>query len=482
MSQADIGLIGLAVMGQNLALNIADHGFTIAVYNRTSATVDEFLARGAKGKSVIGTHTIKDFVANLKRPRKIIILVKAGDPVDAVIKELKPFLEKGDIIIDGGNSLYTDSNRRVKELTPEGILYVGSGVSGGEVGARHGPSLMPGGNAEAWPYIKKIFQSIAAQVDGAPCCDWVGEEGSGHYVKMVHNGIEYGDMQLICEAHHLLSGVTKLSHEAQSTIFEKWNRSELDSYLIEITGNILKFKDEKGNILVDKILDIAGQKGTGKWTAINALELNSPASLIAESVYVRCLTNFKEERVKASKAFPKEAKQYNGSVEEFVSAVHDALYASKIISYAQGFMMFKQAAKEYKWHINLGGIAMMWRGGCIIRSKFLQNIKVAYDKNPELESLILDEFFSKELRRVEKSWRKVVMAAAEFGIPIPAISSALAFFDGYTCADLPANLLQGMRDYFGGHNFERKDRPRGEFFHVDWAGTGGNVSSNPYSV
>lgn len=484
MTQADIGLIGLAVMGQNLALNMNDKGYLVAVFNRTVSKVDDFLKGAAKGSQIIGTHSIKEFVQKLKRPRKIILMVKAGDAVDEFIDQLLPYLEKGDIIIDGGNSHFPDTNRRVRSLKEKGILFVGAGISGGEEGARFGPSIMPGGNHDAWPFVKEIFQSISAKVDGcAACCDWVGDEGAGHYVKMVHNGIEYGDMQLICEAYDLLHRGLNMSADELSKVFAEWNQGELDSFLIEITSNIFKHKAEDGAPLVDKILDVAGQKGTGKWTVINAAELGMPLTLIGEAVFARCLSALKEERVQASKQIKGPVVQpFAGDRAAFVRDIQQALYASKIISYAQGFMLMRQAAKDYKWELNYGNVALMWRGGCIIRSRFLGKIKEAFDKNPDLESLILAPFFQDALEKAQSSWRKVVSYAAMTGIPTPCFSTALAFFDGYRTAKLPANLLQAQRDYFGAHTYERIDKPRGTFFHTDWIGSGTNVSAGSYNV
>lgn len=480
---ADIGLIGLAVMGQNLVLNMNDHGFKVAVFNRTVSKVDDFLATTAKGTQVIGTHSIEEFVSKLKRPRRIMLMVKAGDPVDEFIDHLLPYLEAGDIIIDGGNSLFTDTIRRCKELKKKGIRFVGAGISGGEVGARFGPSIMPGGDPEAWPHIKDIFQSIAAKVEnGEPCCDWVGPEGAGHYVKMVHNGIEYGDMQLIGESYSLLKNVLSLSNSDLSTIFEEWNEGELNSYLIEITGHIFAFKDTDGKPLLDRILDVAGQKGTGKWTAINALDLGMPLTLIGEAVFARCLSALKEERVEASKFLQGPKTNYEGDLKEFVKNVEHALYASKIISYAQGFMLMRQAALDYGWTLNYGGVALMWRGGCIIRSRFLGKIKEAFDKKHDLQSLLLDNYFRGEIEKCQHGWRRTVSSAALVGVPTPCFSTALAFYDGYRSANLPANLLQAQRDYFGAHTYERTDKPRGQFFHTDWSGTGGKVSAGSYNA
>ncbi len=467
--QADIGMIGLAVMGQNLVLNMNDHGYTVAVFNRTTSVVDAFLAGPAKGTQVIGTYALKDFVATLKRPRKIMLMIKAGSAIDGVIEQLLPLLEKGDILIDGGNSRHNDTTRRTRELKKQGFLYIGAGISGGEEGARHGPSIMPGGNPEAWPYMKEIFQSIAAKVEsGEACCDWVGQEGAGHYVKMVHNGIEYGDMQLICEAYHIMREGLGLDVDELSAIFKKWNASELNSYLIEITSNILAYRDTDRAPLVDKILDVAGQKGTGKWTAVDALEFGMPVTLIAESVFARFLSSLPEERKAASKIYKKPAHTFNGDKAAFLENIRLALYAAKIVSYAQGFMLMRGAANELGWDFNYGAIALMWREGCIIRSRFLGDIKHAYEKNPVLANLLLDDFFIKEIKKSENGWRKVVSEAALLGVPSPCLSSALAFYDGYRTERLPANLLQAQRDYFGAHTYERTDRPRGEFFHTEW--------------
>lgn len=481
--QADIGLIGLAVMGQNLVLNMNDHGFTVAVFNRTVSKVDSFLAKEAAGTKVVGTRSIEELVSKLKRPRRIMLLIKAGDPVDDFIQQLIPFLEAGDIIIDGGNSLYQDSIRRTRFLESKGLLFIGTGVSGGEEGARRGPSIMPGGSPAAWPHVKPIFQAISARVeDGSPCCDWVGEDGAGHYVKMIHNGIEYGDMQLICEAYQLMKVGLGMSHDEMAEVFREWDKGDLDSFLIEITGNILAYKDQDGSPLVEKILDAAGQKGTGKWTVINSADLGIPITLIAEAVYARCVSAMKEERVVASKKLRGPKPLIPGDRQKFIDAIRDALYASKIISYAQGYMLLRAAAKEYNWKLNYGGIALMWRGGCIIRSRFLGKIKDAYETKPRLTNLLLDPFFKKALRTSQKSWRNVVSMAVKKGIPVPTMSTALSFYDGYRSETLPANLLQAQRDYFGAHTYERTDKPRGEFFHTNWTGEGGDVSSSTYNV
>jgi 6-phosphogluconate dehydrogenase len=483
-ASCDIGLIGLAVMGQNLVLNMNDHGFKVAVFNRTVSKVDDFIANEAKGTQVVGTHSLEEMCGMLKLPRRVMIMVKAGEVVDHTIEQVLPYLEKGDIIIDGGNSLFTDSNRRTKDLAAKGILFVGTGVSGGEEGARFGPSIMPGGNPAAWPHVKNIFQSIAAKVDdGTPCCDWVGEDGAGHYVKMVHNGIEYGDIQLICEAYQLLKDALGLSADDLAEIFTEWNKGELDSYLIEISATIFAKKDEDGTALLDKILDTAGQKGTGKWTAISALDLGMPLTLIGESVFARCLSALKDERVQASKVLNGPAKKLTVSEKkEFIEDVRRALYCSKMVSYAQGYMLLRAAEKDQGWHLNMGGIALMWRGGCIIRSVFLGNIKAAYDKDANLANLLLDDFFSGALNKYQASWRKAIIHAIEIGVPTPAFSTALAFYDGYRTARLPANLLQAQRDFFGAHTYERVDKPRGEFFHTNWTGRGGRVSSTTYNA
>ncbi len=480
----DIGLIGLAVMGQNLVLNMNDHGFRVAVFNRTTSKVDEFMGNEAKGTQVTGTHSIEELVQVLKRPRRVMLMVKAGETVDQMIEQLVPHLEKGDIIIDGGNSHFPDTTRRTKALAEKGILFVGTGVSGGEEGARLGPSIMPGGNPDAWPHVKDIFQSIAAKVeDGTPCCDWVGEEGAGHYVKMVHNGIEYGDMQLICEAYQLLKDGLGLNADELHEVFTEWNKGELDSFLIEITAQIFQKRDEDGKPMVDKILDTAGQKGTGKWTAVSALDLGMPVTLIGEAVFARCLSALKEERTVASKVLTGPAHGENPhDRKEFIEDVRRALYCSKVISYAQGYMLLREAGKEQGWHLNMGGIALMWRGGCIIRSRFLGKIKEAYDKNPELTNLLMDDFFSKVLNEYQQSWRHALIHAIRFGVPTPAFSTALAFFDGYRTERLPANLLQAQRDFFGAHTYERIDQPRGKFFHTNWTGRGGRVAAGSYNA
>jgi 6-phosphogluconate dehydrogenase len=480
--KADIGLIGLAVMGQNLVLNMNDHGFKVAVHNRTASTTDEFLAGPAKGTPIIGTHTLEELVASLNSPRIVMLMVKAGDVVDQYIDKLVPLLSPGDIIVDGGNSLYTDSDRRTKSLKEKGIRFIGTGVSGGEEGARNGPSIMPGGDPEAWPHVKPIFQAISAKVDGQPCCEWVGDNGAGHYVKMVHNGIEYGDIQIICEAYHLLSQGLGLSADELHAIFSEWNRGELSSYLIEITAAIMAYKDTDGAPLVDKILDTAGQKGTGKWTGINALDLGIPLTLIGEAVFARCLSAQKDQRIKAAEYLARPKQTYAGGKRTMVDAVRDALYAAKIISYAQGFSLLREASAEFGYQLNYGEIALMWRGGCIIRSQFLNDIKNAFQTNDDLENLLMADFFIDAMRKTEAGWRKTIIAAIELGIPTPALSSALAYFDGYRSERLPANLLQAQRDYFGAHTYERIDQPRGKFFHTDWTGHGGKTASGTYNV
>jgi len=467
MKKADIGLIGLAVMGQNLVLNMADNGITVSVFNRTTKKVDEFLAGEAGTKSIIGTHSLETFIESLASPRKIMLMVKAGEVVDDFIALLMPLLDKGDVIIDGGNSLFTDTERRTKSCADQGILYLGIGVSGGEEGARFGPSLMPGGNIEAWHLVKDLFQRIAAKVENDICCQWVGEGGAGHYVKMVHNGIEYGDMQLICEAYQIMRYGLGMSVEELAETFASWNEGVLNSYLIEITADILTVKDGD-DWLIDKVLDTAGQKGTGMWTAMNALELGVPLTLISEAVFARTLSSMKDARVQAADKLGSPVKQTLEHKAGYVQCIHDALYASKIISYTQGFMLMDQAAQDYNWKLSYGDIALMWRGGCIIRSRFLANIKQAYEKEADLKNLLLDDFFIDAIQTAEEGWRNSVAGTVMLGIPMPAMSSALAFYDGYRSARLPANLLQAQRDYFGAHTYERTDKPRGEFFHTDW--------------
>ncbi|MBI1932792.1 MAG: decarboxylating NADP(+)-dependent phosphogluconate dehydrogenase [Ignavibacteriales bacterium] len=481
--KADIGIVGLAVMGENLVLNMESKGFTVAVYNRTLEKVENFVKGRGKDKNIIGTNTIEEFVGSLKTPKKVMIMVKAGKPVDDFIDLVIPYLENGDIIIDGGNSHFPDTTRRTKYVESKGLLYIGTGVSGGEEGALLGPSIMPGGSPQAWPHVKPIFQAIAAKVsDGTPCCDWVGENGAGHFVKMVHNGIEYGDMQLITETYQIMKELLGMSAFEMHEVFEKWNEGELDSYLIEITRDILAYKDEDGLPLVDKILDTAGQKGTGKWTGIAALDLGVPLTLIGESVFGRCLSAQKNDRVEASKILRGPKPEFNGDKNEFINDLEKALYASKLVSYAQGYVLMKAAAEEYGWNLNNGGIALMWRGGCIIRSVFLGKIKDAFDNNPKLTNLLLDPFFKSKIEEAQQSWRKVVAAAVTNGIWIPAMSTALNYFDGFRNERLPANLLQAQRDYFGAHTYERTDKPRGEFFHTNWTGRGGETASTTYTV
>jgi 6-phosphogluconate dehydrogenase len=483
-ASCDIGLIGLAVMGQNLVLNMNDHGYRVAVFNRTVSKVDDFIGNEARGTQVEGAHSIEELIQGLKRPRRVMLMVKAGETVDQMIDQIAPHLEKGDIIIDGGNSHYPDTNRRCDTLNQKGILFIGTGVSGGEEGARHGPSIMPGGNPEAWPHVKDIFQSIAAKVeDGTPCCDWVGEKGAGHYVKMVHNGIEYGDMQLICEAYHLLKEGLGLNAQELHDVFAEWNKGELDSFLIEITAEIFTKLDDDGTPMIDKILDTAGQKGTGKWTAIDALDLGMPVTLIGEAVFGRCLSAIKEERVAASKVLS--GPKHNQDAHDrkvFIEDVRRALYCSKLISYAQGYMLLREAGKAQGWNLNMGGIALMWRGGCIIRSRFLGKIKEAYEKNPKLTNLLLDDFFKGVVTEYQPFWRRAIIHGIGYGVPTPAFSTALAFYDGYRTERLPANLLQAQRDFFGAHTYERVDKPRGQFFHTNWTGRGGRVASGSYNA
>ncbi len=483
-AKGDIALIGLAVMGQNLILNMNDHGYTVVAYNRTVSKVDEFLNGAAQGRrTILGAHSIEEMVRLLKKPRKVMLMVKAGKAVDDFIELLLPHLEPGDLIIDGGNSHFPDTIRRTRYLRDKGLLYIGTGVSGGEEGARHGPSIMPGGTPEAWPLVKDIFQSIAAKAPtGEPCCDWIGEDGAGHYVKMAHNGIEYGDIQLICEAYQLMKEGLGMSNQEMHEAFAEWNRGELSSYLIEITRDILAFKDDNGEYVVDQILDTAGQKGTGKWTTVSSLDLGMPVTLIAEAVFARCLSAMKEERVEASRILKGPKGRLEGDRAGWVEDIRQALLASKIVSYAQGFMLMREAAKEYHWALNYGNIALVWRAGCIIRSAFLGKIKEAFDRNPNLNNLLLDEYFRGVIERCQPSWRRVVAAAVQAGLPVPAFSTALAFYDGYRSERLPANLLQAQRDYFGAHNYERVDRPRGEFFHTNWTGRGGTVASSTYTV
>jgi 6-phosphogluconate dehydrogenase len=481
MKKADIGMIGLAVMGENLVMNMASKGFLVSAFDIDSKRVLDFTEGRAKGKTIQTYTNLKDFVSSLEKPRKIMMMIRAGSPVDQVIDQLIPLVDQGDIIIDGGNSNYQDSTRRTEYLKQKGIHFIGSGVSGGEEGALNGPSIMPGGSPEAWEPIKPIFQAISADVNGDKCCEWIGENGAGHFVKMVHNGIEYGDIQLITEAYQLMRDLLQLSHDDMSDIFKAWNQTELDSYLIEITGEILAVKDTDGEPLVSKILDKAGQKGTGKWTAITSLEENVALTMITEAVYARIISSQKDERVEAAKAYPKTIKPYVGNKLSFIEDIRKALYAAKIISYAQGYDLMRAAAKTYNWNLNYSGIAKIWRGGCIIRSAFLNNIKEAYEKNPELPNLIMDDFFKNQMKDLLDSWRKVVGTAVINGIPTPAMSSALSYFDSYTTASLPANLLQAQRDYFGAHTYERVDQPKGKFFHTNWTGRGGDTSSTTYN-
>jgi len=478
---ADIGVIGLAVMGQNLILNMNDHGFTVAVYNRTTEKVDRFLAGEAKDTKIIGTHELEALVSTLKRPRRVMLMIKAGKAVDAVIEQLLPLLEEGDIIIDGGNSNYEDSMRRTQELETRGLQFIGTGVSGGEEGARHGPSIMPGGSEDAWPHVKDIFQGIAAKVDNVPCCDWVGENGAGHYVKMVHNGIEYGDMQIIAEAYDILKTGLGLDNARMHDIFRRWDEGKLDSYLIEITADILGYQED-GEYLLDTILDAAGQKGTGRWTAMSALDMGIPLTLISEAVSARSLSALKDERVEVSSHLSAPDSQFEGDVDTFIDDLEDAVYASKIVSYAQGYMLMGAAANEYDWHLNYGGIALMWRGGCIIRSVFLNNIKDAYERDANLVNLLVDPYFKDAIAKAQGAWRRVIAKAVELGIPTPAMSAALSFYDGYRRDRLPANMIQAQRDYFGAHTYERVDKARGEHFHTNWTGTGGDVSSSTYDA
>lgn len=484
MEKYDIGLIGLAVMGENLVLNMESHGFSVAVFNRTTKKVEEFTNGRAKGKNIKGCFSIAELVANLKRPRKIMLLVKAGKPVDDFIDLLIPHLEEGDIIIDGGNSHFPDSIRRTKYVEQKGLLFIGTGVSGGEEGALLGPSIMPGGSPKAWPEVKPIFQAISAKVDdGSPCCEWVGSDGAGHFVKMVHNGIEYGDMQMICEAYAIMKNALGMTPAEMQTVFAEWNKGELDSYLIEITRDILgKIDDQTGKPMVDMILDTAGQKGTGKWTSTAALDLGCPAPTVAEAVFARAMSAIKEERVAASKQLKGPSVKFDGNKKEFISMIQKALYASKICSYAQGYQLMKLAADEYKWDLKFGEIALMWRGGCIIRAQFLGKIKNAFDKDSDLKNLLLDNYFKEIIESHQQAWRNVIIKAVELGIPVPAFSSALAYYDGYRSAVLPANLLQAQRDYFGAHTYERIDRPRGEFSHTNWTGRGGTTASSTYTV
>jgi 6-phosphogluconate dehydrogenase len=482
MSQADIGLIGLAVMGQNLVLNMADHGFSVAVFNRSPGATEAFAAGAAGARDITPCYSLEELVAQLSAPRKVMLMVRAGDPVDQLIEQLVPLLAPGDIIIDGGNSRFDDTDRRVQSVGAAGLHYLGCGISGGEEGARHGPSIMPGGDRQGWPAVKPIFQAIAAQVDGQPCCQWVGEAGSGHYVKMVHNGIEYGDMQLISEAYHLMRQGLGLEVDDIQQLFARWNTGPLDSYLIEITADILARRDGNGAALIDSILDAAGQKGTGKWTGISALDLGTPLTLITEAVFSRCLSALVEQRARAAAVYAAPRPEFDGDRQAALQDLHDALYAAKVISYTQGYMLMREAAGEYGWQLSYGDIALMWRGGCIIRSRFLNDIKQAFDQEPALDNLLMTPFFIDVIRQTEPGWRRTVTRGIELGLPLPALASALSFFDGYRSARLPAYLLQAQRDYFGAHTYERVDRPRGEFFHTDWTGQGGDAASTSYTV
>ena len=483
MKKSDIGLIGLAVMGENLVMNMESKGFTVSVFNRTVEKVDRFVNGRAAGKNIVGTHSLQELVDSLEKPRKVMLMVKAGKPVDDFIEKLIPLLDEGDVIIDGGNSHFPDTTRRTRYVESKGLLYIGTGVSGGEEGALHGPSMMPGGSPAAWPLVKPIFQAICAKVeDGSPCCEWVGEEGAGHFVKMVHNGIEYGDMELICEVYQIMKDYLGMSAEEMHDVFAKWNEGKLNSYLIEITRDILAYKDEDGSALVDHILDTAGQKGTGKWTSISSLDEGVPLTLITQAVYARCLSAIKEERVEASKILKGPKVTFTGDKEAFIDDLLNALFASKIVSYAQGYALMATAAKTYGWNLNYGDIALMWRGGCIIRSIFLGDIKKAFEKDPNIRNLLLDDYFRTAVEEAQDSWRRVCASAMLAGIPVPAMTAALNYYDGYRCDRLPANLLQAQRDYFGAHTYERIDHPRGEFFHTNWTGEGGDTASTTYEV
>jgi 6-phosphogluconate dehydrogenase len=482
MKKADIGLVGLAVMGENLVMNMESKGFTVAVYNRTTQKVKHFVEGRAKGKNIIGTYSVEELAGALEKPRKVMLMVKAGQPVDDFIEQLLPHLEEGDIIIDGGNSHYPDTDRRVKYVESKGLLYVGTGVSGGEEGALKGPSIMPGGSPQAWPYVKPIFQAISAQVNGQPCCDWVGEGGAGHFVKMVHNGIEYGDMQLIAEAYLLMRDLLGMKPQDMAQVFADWNQGELDSYLIEITADILATQDSDGSPLIDKILDTAGQKGTGKWTAINALDEGVPLTLIAEAVFARALSSNKDLRVKASGLLPGGASAFSGDKDTFLKQIQQALYASKIISYTQGYLLMQAAAQTHGWHLNYGGIALMWRGGCIIRSVFLGKIMEAYAANPDLENLLFDPYFAQAVADSLPAWRATVATAVLSGVALPAMTSALAYYDGLRTQNSGANMIQAQRDYFGAHTYERVDQPRGQFFHTNWTGEGGDTAAGNYNA
>ncbi len=483
MKKSDIGLIGLAVMGENLVMNMESKGFTVSVYNRTAEKVTKFISGRAKGKNIVGTYSLEELVESLEKPRKVMMMIKAGSSVDEMIEKLIPLLDEGDIIIDGGNSHFPDTARRTEYVEKRGLLYIGTGVSGGEEGALKGPSMMPGGSAAAWESVKPIFQAICAKVeDGTPCCDWVGENGAGHFVKMVHNGIEYGDMELICEAYQLMKNLLGMSDDEMHEVFSKWNEGELDSYLIEITRDILAYKDTDGSPIVEKILDTAGQKGTGKWTGIAALDEGIPLTLVVEAVFARSLSAMKEERVEASKILTGPKAEFKGDKAQFIEDIENALFASKIVSYAQGYTLMRSAAKTYDWNLNYGGIALMWRGGCIIRSIFLGKIKDAFDKNPNLTNLLLDPYFKEIMDKAQDGWRRVCATAMMNGIALPAMTSALSYYDGYRCERLPANLLQAQRDYFGAHTYERVDHERGEFFHTNWTGEGGDTAATQYNA
>ncbi|MBQ2104393.1 MAG: decarboxylating NADP(+)-dependent phosphogluconate dehydrogenase [Bacteroidales bacterium] len=482
--KSDIGLIGLAVMGENLVLNMESKGFRVSVFNRTVQKVDNFIQGRGAGKNIYGAHSLEDLVSSLKSPRKVFLMVKAGAAVDDYIEKLIPLLDKGDIIIDGGNTHFPDTTRRTEYVHSKGLLYIGTGVSGGEEGALKGPSIMPGGCPQAWPEVKPILQAIAAKVaDGTPCCDWVGQGGAGHFVKMVHNGIEYGDIQLICECYHIMKDLLGMTNSEMQETFAEWNKGDLDSYLIDITKDILAKKDEDGRYVLDYILDTAGQKGTGKWTAEAALDAGVPLTLIAESVFARSLSALKEERVVASKILQGPSpKAFTGDRKAFLEDLRRALFAAKVISYAQGYALMKAAAKEYGWDLNYGGIALMWRGGCIIRSVFLGKIKEAFDKNPDIANILLDPYFTQKLAEAQDGYRRVLSQAILNGIPAPCMSAALEYYDGYRCERLPANLLQAQRDFFGAHTYERTDRERGEFFHTNWTGHGGDTISGSYNA
>ncbi len=483
MGKAQIAVVGLAVMGENLALNMERHGFRVAVYNRTAEKVDCFLQGRAKGKQFLGAHSVEELVGLLQKPRIIMLMIRQGAPVDAFIEQALPYLEQDDILIDGGNSNFQDTIRRSQALEKKGIHYMGCGVSGGEEGALNGPALMPGGSRQAWQHVQPVFEAISAKApSGEPCCGYIGENGAGHFVKMVHNGIEYGDIQIICEAYQVMRDLLAMPASEIGDVFAQWNQSELNSYLIEITANILHKLGEDGLPIVDKILDTAGQKGTGKWTGICALEEGIPLTLIGEAVFARCLSAQKEERIAASARFPVSRHVFSGDKQALIEDLRQAVYASKIVSYAQGFALIRQACRTYNWQIDCGQVAMIWREGCIIRSVFLEKIREAYEKQKDLANLLMDPYFAERIMAAEQGWRRAAAQAVLQSIPLPAITSALSYFDGYRCGNLPANLLQAQRDYFGAHTYERIDRPRGEFFHTDWTGHGGNTSASTYSV